>query len=88
MAGHKIPAIYPWREYAQAGALISYGTILTEAYRQVGLYTGQILNGAQISDLPVQQPTKFELVLNLKTAAALGLRVPISIMLRADEVIE
>jgi putative ABC transport system substrate-binding protein len=87
-AYHKIPTIYDRREFVAAGGLICYGAHLPDAYRQIGAYVGKILMGAKPSDLPVIQPTKYELVINLKTAKALGLNVPDRLLALADEVIE
>ena len=83
-----LPAIYPEREYVEAGGLISYGTVVADNFRRVPLYVDRILKGANPGDLPIQEPTKYELVVNLRTAKALGLTIPSLFLARADEVIE
>jgi putative ABC transport system substrate-binding protein len=87
-AKHRLPILCEWREMAEAGCLMAYGPNLSDLYRRVAVYVDKILKGAKPADLPVEQPTKFELVINLKTAKTLGLTIPPSLLLRADEVIQ
>jgi putative ABC transport system substrate-binding protein len=87
-ARHAVPTMYPFREYVVAGGLMSYGVDLGEMYRQVGIYSGQVLKGVKLADLPIMQPIKFEFVINLKTAKALGVKFSDNLMSLADEVIE
>jgi putative ABC transport system substrate-binding protein len=84
----KIPTIYPWREFTAAGGLMNYGASIPDAFRQVGVFTGQILKGAKPADLPVQRPTRLQLVLNLQAARAMGIEFPAKFLAIADEVIE
>jgi putative ABC transport system substrate-binding protein len=88
VAQHAVPAIYQFRDYALAGGLMSYGASVAELYQQVGIYVGRVLNGDKPGDMPVMLPAKFEMVINLKTAKALGFDIPPQLLAPADEVIE
>jgi putative ABC transport system substrate-binding protein len=87
-ARNRVPGIFEWREFAEVGGLLSYGTHLPDMYRRLATYVDRILKGAKPGELPVEQPTKFELVINMKTARVLGLTIPPSVLARADQVIE
>ena len=85
---HAIPAVYPFREFATVGGLVTYGADIAEVFRETGVYTGRILRGKKPADLPVLQPTKFDLVINLKMAKALGITVPLPLQMTANDVVE
>ena len=87
-AKHRLPSVFGWREYVEAGGLMAYGPNRVETAKRLAVYVDKILKGAKPANLPVEQPTKFELVINLKTAKALGLTIPQTLLLRADQVIE